>query len=232
MKKEAGRLKGRQLLWTVYEYYKVDPKFAVMFKMIDLVKTKFHGDKLAEFLATWGNVMSHIDETIVDTDLKGSIFEQQKEKSVKMTEYFKVYQRAPDGHEHRTYKFLYDSAKFIVNTERYKTNRDRRQTTEYDFAPEPKRKSDSIKGAGEKYERNIKRREKDVKPPKKDKPVSIRQVFLLGTCQKGSSCEFRHSKKTQRVVMAVGFTGPGPDPQNQKNVICRQFLERGSCNFW
>ena len=31
--------------------------------------------------------------------------------------------------------------------------------------------------------------------------------------------------------MAVGLTGPGPDPQNQKNVICRQFLERGSCNF-
>ena len=34
VKKEPGRLKGRQLLWTVYEYYKVDPKSAVLFKMI------------------------------------------------------------------------------------------------------------------------------------------------------------------------------------------------------
>ena len=79
VKKEAGRLKGRQLLWTVYEYYMVDPKFAVLFKIVDLVKTKLHGDKFAEFLATWDNVMIHIDETTADTDLKGSIFEQQME---------------------------------------------------------------------------------------------------------------------------------------------------------
>ena len=56
VKKEAGRLKGRELLWTVYGYYKVDPKSAVLFKMIDLGKTKLHGDKPAQFLATWGNV--------------------------------------------------------------------------------------------------------------------------------------------------------------------------------
>ena len=52
VKKEAGRFKGGQLLWTVYRYYKVDPKSAVLFKMIGLAKTKLHGDKLAEFLAT------------------------------------------------------------------------------------------------------------------------------------------------------------------------------------
>ena len=127
VKKEAGRLKGWQLLWTVYEYYKGDPKSAVLFKMIDLVKTKLHGDKLAELLATWDNVMIHIDGSIVDTDLKGSIFERQMEKSAE-----RMYQRAPEGHENRTYEFLLDSAKLSVNTERYKTNRDRRQTTEYD----------------------------------------------------------------------------------------------------
>ena len=76
VKKEAGRLKGRQLLWTVYGYYKVDPKSAVLFNMVDLVKTKLHGDKLAEFLTTWDNVVIHIDDSTVDTDLKGSISEQ------------------------------------------------------------------------------------------------------------------------------------------------------------
>ena len=81
--------------------------------------------------------MIHIDESTVDTDLKDSIFGKQMEKLVEMTEYFKMYQRAPEGHEHRTYKFLYNSAKLIVNTERYKTNRDRRQTTECDFVPDP-----------------------------------------------------------------------------------------------
>jgi hypothetical protein len=92
VKKEAGRLKGRQLLWTGYGDYKVDPKSAVLFKVIDLAKTKLHGDKLAEFLTTWDNVMIHIDESIVDTDLKGSIFEQKMEKFAKMVEYFKMYQ--------------------------------------------------------------------------------------------------------------------------------------------
>ena len=41
MKKEAGRLKGRQLLWTVYEHGKVDPKSAALFKMIDLSKPNY-----------------------------------------------------------------------------------------------------------------------------------------------------------------------------------------------
>ena len=221
VKKEAGHFKGRQLLWTVYEHYKVDPKFAVLCKIVDLVKTKVHGDKSAEFLSTWGNVMIHIDESTVDTDLKGSIFEQQMERSVKMTEYSKMYQRASEGHENRTYKFLYDSAKLIVNTERYKTNRDRRQTTEYGFVPDPpwKNKGDPHKDAVERYERKAKKREKAAKLPKKDKPdpdkKPLCRFFLPGKCQKGNSCEFRHSKKTQRVVMAVGLTGPGPDSQNQ-----------------
>ena len=81
--------------------------------------------------------MIHVDESTVDTDLEGSIFEQHMEKSAKMTEYFKMYQQVPEGHENRTYKFLYDSAKLAVNPERYKTNRDRRQTTEYDFVLGP-----------------------------------------------------------------------------------------------
>ena len=152
VKKEAGRFKGRQPLWTFHEYYKVDPKSAVLFKMKDVVKAKLHGDKFAEFLATWDNVMIHIGENIVDADLKGSIFEQQMEKSAKMTEYFKMYQRAPeghDGHENRIYKFSYDSTRLIANTERYKTNRDRCQTTEYDSVPGPKRKNDPHKGAAD-----------------------------------------------------------------------------------
>ena len=97
VKKEAGRLKGRQLLWTVYEYYKDDPKSAVPFNMIDLVKAKLHGDRLAEFLATWDNVMIHIDESTVDTDLKGSTFEQQVEKFVEVCENDGVLQDVPTG---------------------------------------------------------------------------------------------------------------------------------------
>ena len=113
--------------------------------------------------------MIHIDESTVDTDLKGFIFEQQMKKSAKMIEYFKMYQWAPEGHEHRTYKFLYDSAKLIVNTDRYKTNRDRRQTTECDFVLDQTRKSDPHKGTVEKYERKVKKAEKDAKLPKKGK---------------------------------------------------------------
>ena len=82
-----------------------------------------------------------------------------------------MYQRALEGHDNRTYKFLYDSAKFIANTERYKTNRDRRQTTEYDFVPDPSwknKRGDPHKDAAERYERKVKKREKAAKLPKKD----------------------------------------------------------------
>ena len=77
-------------------------------------------------------------------------------------------------------------------------------------------------------ERRTPRRPRRTSDPSK---APLCRCYFLGTCQKGSGCEFKHSKKTQRVVMAVGLTGPGPDPQNQKNVTCRQFMERGSCTF-
>ena len=182
VKTEAGRLKGRQLLWTVYEHYKVEPKSAVLFEMIDLVKTQLHGDKLAEFLATWDNVMIHIDESTVDTDLKGSIFEQQMDKSVKMTEYFKMYQRAPEGHEHRTYKSLFDSAiteryKTNVNTECYKTNRDRRQTTEYDSVPGPERKMIPSRMPGKNIRERARSERRTPRRPRRTNPIRVRHRY-------------------------------------------------------
>ena len=81
-----------------------------------------------------------------------------------------MYQRAPEGHENRTYKFLYDSAKLS-----YKTNRDRPQTAEYDFVPGPSRgrtreskKGDPHKDAADKYESKVEKREKPTKLSKKD----------------------------------------------------------------
>ena len=84
-----------------------------------------------------------------------------------------MYQRAPEGHANRMYQFLHDSAKLIINTERYKTNRDRRQTTEYDFVPDPSwknKRGDPHKDAAERYERKVKQREKAARHPKKGKP--------------------------------------------------------------
>ena len=240
VKKEAGRLKGRQLLWTVYEDYKVDPKSAVLFKMIDLVRTKLHGDNLAELLATWDNVMIHIGESIVDTDLKVSISEQQMEKSVKMTEYFKMYQRAPEGRENRTYKFLYDSAKLIANAERYKTNRDRRQTTEHDFVPDPSRgrtrenkRGDPHKDAADKCDRKVKKREKAAKLPTKDKldpdKTPLCRVLLLGRCQKGNGCEFRQQENTtSRYGHWTHRSRPGfsePEACRMQAVLRERFLQ-------
>lgn len=137
---------------------------------------------------------------------------------------------------------MLDSAKLAVNAERYKTNRDRRQTTESDFVPDPSlgrtretKKGDPHKDAADKCERKVKKREKAAKLPKKDKPDSdetpLCRSFLLGRCQKGNGWEFRHIKKTQRVVMAVGLTGSGPDSQNQEHIVCRQCSERGSRSF-
>ena len=97
-----------------------------------------------------------------------------------------MYQRAPEGHENRTYKFLYDSAKLIVNTDRCKTNRDRRQTTEYDFVPEPSRgrtserkKIDTHKNAADKHDKKIKQPEKSAEPSLRDRtnPTQIERHF-------------------------------------------------------
>ena len=88
-----------------------------------------------------------------------------------------MYQRAPEGHEHRRYKFLYDSAKLIVNTESYKTNWDRRQTTEYDFVPDRNRKAILSRVPGKSMRERLRSERRTSSHPGRTNPIRVRHHY-------------------------------------------------------
>eukprot|EP00972_Heterocapsa_arctica_P092759 13680391-Heterocapsa_arctica.AAC.1 len=53
IKDHGTKVKGRQLLWTIYQFFKVDPNPDALFGVEDLMAVVMHGNKLDEFLAKW-----------------------------------------------------------------------------------------------------------------------------------------------------------------------------------
>eukprot|EP00972_Heterocapsa_arctica_P021347 3143907-Heterocapsa_arctica.AAC.1 len=51
--KNGQKVKGRQLMWVIYQFFKVDPNSGVFFGIEDLLAVEMHGEKLIEFLAEW-----------------------------------------------------------------------------------------------------------------------------------------------------------------------------------
>ena len=50
-------LKGRQALWMVYEYYRVNAEAGALFDLSDLLNVKLRGDALEAFMANWDYVL-------------------------------------------------------------------------------------------------------------------------------------------------------------------------------
>ena len=65
-------MKGGQILLTVYSYYRVDPASGLLFEVGDLGNTELQQDRLAEFLASWDNILIHLRRD-PDADLQTAL---------------------------------------------------------------------------------------------------------------------------------------------------------------
>ena len=56
--KEDRNIKGRQILWMIYEYFKSNEQTNQLFQVVDLMKVQLHnGDRgLEKFISTWDGV--------------------------------------------------------------------------------------------------------------------------------------------------------------------------------
>jgi hypothetical protein len=131
VKSRRVRMKGRQMLFLVYAYYRVDPSSGVLFEVEDLGNAELHQDKLAEFLAVWDNILIHMRRD-PDADLKTALFLKEVKKPHKMKEHVKNYLVAPVGSNEKTNDYLYACATDVVERERHDSNRRNRQNREYD----------------------------------------------------------------------------------------------------
>ena len=116
-------LKGRQIAWLIFTFFKRNPKMGVFYSVTDLAKLDWLGDKnIHRFLVTWRLVSSQVQATLPPDGLT-EILLQKVEKSVALKENLgHFYRMEEDGYD-RNSDFLIRSMENYLDRERYRTNR-------------------------------------------------------------------------------------------------------------
>ena len=120
----AGRmLRGRQILWMVYDHHKYDEERGSLYDFKDLMSVHFRGDShLEAFLSNWDSVLAGM-KAQPEASLLEVLFYDQLSKSTVLREEIAHYDRARKGSEERTYAFLLEAARRYLERQRLARNR-------------------------------------------------------------------------------------------------------------
>jgi len=108
---KAGRMIcGRQVLWIVYEEYRVNEEAGALRDITDLVKVTLKRDQckvdhLSTFMGNWFQVLAGMKTTPEDATLQVMLYEQVKHIPC-LTADIAAYDRAAIGSDDRLYTFL------------------------------------------------------------------------------------------------------------------------------
>ena len=96
---QGKMLKGRQIAWMIFTFFKRSPKMGVLYSVTDLAKLDWMGDKhIYKFLMTWRLVLDQMQTTLPADELIG-ILMQKMEKSVVLKEDIAHFYRMDEGHK-------------------------------------------------------------------------------------------------------------------------------------
>ena len=98
-------LKGRQALWMVYEYYRVNAEAGALFDLSDLLNVKLRGDALETFMANWDYVLVGMAVEPTEDTLKMLFLDNLRGCPV-MREEINHYDRARVGDPDKSYADL------------------------------------------------------------------------------------------------------------------------------
>lgn len=111
--KEQKMLKGRQITWLVFDYFKLADTDSAMLNWDEIIKLTLHmpGDNIKQFLNDWDMTFENINGT-PDPALLESLFRRQLEKSNQLKQTMALYeQEITQGKAQRDYERL----RWIVN---------------------------------------------------------------------------------------------------------------------
>ena len=191
--KEKRNIKGRQMLWMIYEHFKTNQQACQLFSILDLSKVAFSGgDKnLDHFISSWDGVLTGMKVQPPEYE-KEEMFVSQIRKSTSLAIDIAAYDRAAQGTPERSYKFLYDSVKNYLTRIRQENNRleQSKSLSRLVAAPAADKKK---KGKYDKKS-NANSRDSSASSDGKDKRSIPCRFFKKGTCTKGKDCPFSHKK--------------------------------------
>ena len=100
IKTNGQKIKGRQLMWVIYQFFAVDPSAGVLFGVEDLLDVTLIGNKLDEFLAEWDRTLIHMTDPPAPA-LRDALFIKQVKGCSKLKTEWDNYYKAPVGSETR-----------------------------------------------------------------------------------------------------------------------------------
>ena len=120
---QGRMLKGRQIAWLIFNFFKRNPKMGVIYSVTDLAKLEWMGDKqIHKFLMMWRLMLDQMQTTLPADELT-EILMQKMEKSVVLKEDIAHFYRLDEDDPDRNCDFLIRSMENYLDRERYRTNR-------------------------------------------------------------------------------------------------------------
>ena len=195
---KARRLiRGRQILWMIYEEFRINEEAGSLNDITDLMKVVLRKDQskidhLAKFMMNWETILAGMKEPPPDTTLQVMLYDQVKHVP-SLSADIAIYDRAASGSTDRSYQFLVKSINRIIEKTKQERNRkdieksldnmNANTSNNPNITPFKKGKGKGKgKGGGGKGKGNGK--------PQND--GNCRQWMADQTCSRGASCTYKH----------------------------------------
>jgi hypothetical protein len=120
-------IRGRQILWMVYEEYRINEEAGSLNDITDLMKVKMGRDQskvdqLARFLLNWETVLAGIKDPPPDHQLQVMLYDQIRHVP-SISSDIAMYDRAEPGDVERSYQFLIKSIQRVLQRTKRERNR-------------------------------------------------------------------------------------------------------------
>ena len=117
-------VRGRQVLLMMDEFFSTNIKHGATYSLKDLFAVKLKGENLRTFISNWDTVNAGITHP-PDPSVLETLFYEQVNNVRAIQHDIEVYNRAEEGTENHSYKFLVDVVQRYLRRERLESNRDR-----------------------------------------------------------------------------------------------------------
>ncbi len=116
------QIRGRQLLYTVRQFYGIRPNEHISFELSALMDLEYPGDaKLPEFKDRWDHMIRHLRTKLSPEDLESILVRKLRASDI-LKPQLDYYDRIPRGHADKCYDWVCQLIDTMVEDARYKRN--------------------------------------------------------------------------------------------------------------
>ena len=231
MSKNNVQVRGRTVLLMFDDYYKTSIEAGSLYRVEDLLGVTKVGDgigDLRKFVNRWDATIAGMENPPDDYVLRDILLRQIRGSSLLKYD-IEVFDRAREGSHEKSYAFLHQSMKDMIDRERLRENRNRivqRQT-----GKEGGKANAGVAAKPGPRKGSPKRERGRSEEPKKK---GICYAFQKGECKQGKKCQYRHeSPKDKRAKSDKKGRERSRSPSKEKGKkMSREEMAKTPCTYF